>query len=101
MLKSNQNVRLRQPSIKDLDDLLDWENDMLKIDHTDLPIFYTKDQMVVYLNSNQDPFINGQVRYMITLDDKSIGYVDLYDFDLVHSRAVWAFLWIKNFENKE
>ena len=42
MLKSNQNVRLRQPSIKDLDDLLDWENDMLKIDHTDLPIFYTK-----------------------------------------------------------
>ena len=87
MLKSNQNVRLRQPSIKDLDDLLDWENDMLKIDHTDLPIFYTKDQMVVYLNSNQDPFINRQVRYMITLDDKSIGYVDLYDFDLVHSRA--------------
>ena len=100
MLKSNQNVRLRQPSIKDLDDLLDWENDILKIDHTDVPVFYTRDQMVIYLNSTQDPFVNGQVRYMITLDDKSIGYIDLYDFDLVHSRAGVGIFMDKKFRKK-
>ncbi len=87
MLKSNWNIKLRQPSIKDLNDLLDWENDILKIDHTDMPVFYTKDQMVTFLNSNQDPFLNGQVRYMITLDEKSIGYVELYNLDVVHSRG--------------
>ena len=100
MLKSNQNVRLRRPSIKDLDDLLDWENDILKIDHTDVPVFYTRDQMVIYLNSTQDPFVNGQVRYMITFDNKSIGYIDLYDFDLVHSRAGVGIFMDKKFRKK-
>ena len=100
MLKSNWNVRLRQPSIKDLDDLLGWENDVLKIDHTDMPVFYTKDQMVIYLNSNQDLFMNGQVRYMINLDDMSIGYIDLYNFNIVHSRAGVGIFIDKKFRKK-
>jgi len=100
MLKSNWNVRLRQPSIKDLDDLLGWENDVLKIDHTDMPVFYTKDQMVIYLNSNQDPFMNGQVRYMIILNDISTGYIDLYNFDIVNSRAGVGIFIDKNFRKK-
>ena len=100
MLKSNWNVKLRQPSIKDLDDLLGWENDILKIDHTDMPVFYTKDQMVIYLNGNQDPFMNGQVRYMITIDDMSIGYIDLYNFDIVHSRAGVGIFIDKKFRKK-
>ena len=100
MLKSNWNVKLRHPSIKDLDDLLGWENDILKIDHTDMPVFYTKDQMIIYLNSNQDPFIDGQVRYMINLDDISIGYIDLYNFDVVHSRAGVGIFVDKKFRKK-
>ena len=100
MLKSNWNVKLRQPSIKDLDDLLGWENDILKIDHTDMPVFYTKDQMVIYLNCNQDPFMNGQVRYMITIDNMSIGYIDLYNFDIVHSRAGVGIFIDKKFRKK-
>ena len=100
MLKSNWNVKLRQPSIKDLDELLGWENDILKIDHTDMPVFYTKDQMVIYLNGNQDPFMNGQVRYMITIDDMSIGYIDLYNFDIVHSRAGVGIFIDKKFRKK-
>ena len=100
MLKSNWSVKLRQPSIKDLDDLLGWENDILKIDHTDMPVFYTKDQMVIYLNGNQDPFMNGQVRYMITIDDMSIGYIDLYNFDIVHSRAGVGIFIDKKFRKK-
>ena len=100
MLKSNWNVKLRQPSIKDLDDLLVWENDILKIDHTDMPVFYTKDQMVIYLNGNQDPFMNGQVRYMITIDNVSIGYIDLYNFDIVHSRAGVGIFIDKKFRKK-
>lgn len=100
MLKSNWNVKLRQPSIKDLDDLLGWENDILKIDHTDMPVFYTKDQMVIFLNGNQDPFMNGQVRYMITIDNMSIGYIDLYNFDIVHSRAGVGIFIDKKFRKK-
>ena len=100
MLKWNWNVKLRQPSIKDLDDLLGWENDILKIDHTDMPVFYTKDQMVIYLNGNQDPFMNGQVRYMITIDNMSIGYIDLYNFDIVHSRAGVGIFIDKKFRKK-
>lgn len=100
MLKPNWNVKLRQPSIKDLDDLLGWENDILKIDHTDMPVFYTKDQMVIFLNGNQDPFMNGQVRYMITIDNMSIGYIDLYNFDIVHSRAGVGIFIDKKFRKK-
>ena len=52
-----------------------------------MPVFYTKDQMINYLNSSQDLLINGQLRYIITLEEKPIGFIDLYDFDVVHSRA--------------
>ena len=100
MLKSKGIIRLRQPHIKDLNDLLNWENDILKIDHTDMPVFYTKDQMINYLKSSQDLLINGQVRYIITLDEKSIGFIDLYDFDVVHSRAGIGIFLDKNFRRK-
>ena len=108
MLKSKGIIRLRQPHIKDLNDLLNWENDILKIDHTDMPVFYTKDQMINYLNSSQDLLINGQVRYIIVgkqenyeIEEKPIGFIDLYDFDVVHSRAGVGIFLDKNFRKKD
>ena len=80
-------LTLRTPKTSDLEELMIWENDLKKSNHTDFPMFYTRDQMITYLNSNHDIFLQNQQRWIIQLDDVLIGCVDLYDFDMVNSRA--------------
>tara|TARA_B100000424_G_scaffold258889_1_gene241233 strand:+ start:260 stop:757 length:498 start_codon:yes stop_codon:yes gene_type:complete len=80
-------VTLRYPSIDDLEVLLAWENDIQKTSHTDFPVFYTEEQMITFLNGNHDPILNGQVRYMITFQNNLVGFIDLYQLDIIHSRA--------------
>ena len=83
----NNELILRLPDISDLDELMIWENDHKKSNHTDFPMFYARDQMITYLNSNHDLFLQNQQRWIIQLDDVLVGCVDLYDFDMVNSRA--------------
>ena len=80
-------VTLRYPSIDDLEVLLAWENDIQKTSHTDFPVFYTEEQMITFLKGNHDPILNGQVRYMITFQNNMVGFIDLYQLDIIHSRA--------------
>ena len=82
-----KNVTLRRPKLLDLDQLILWENNLDNSLYSDNPIFYTKDQIEEFLNSDQDIFLDRQIRFMIDSGDSTVGCVDLFEYDIVNSRA--------------
>ena len=80
-------ISLRMPNNDDLNVLSMWENDISNSEYTDFPSFYTREQLVQFLDSKQDILMNNQIRYMICVDNNPIGCIDLFDYDLVNSRA--------------
>jgi diamine N-acetyltransferase len=80
-------IELVIPKKSDLSKLLEWENDLSNSEFTDFPIFYSEDQWIEFLSSSHDLFLNNQIRYMIKFEGTCIGCIDLYDYDLVNSRA--------------
>ena len=96
----SNSVILRKPIITDLDQILDWENDLSINKHKDVPVFYTASQIEDFLNSDQDLFLQNQIRYIIEKNSVSLGCIDLYDFNLVNSRAGVGIYIDPNFRNK-
>ena len=82
-----KNVTLRRPKLLDLDQLLLWENNLDNSLYSDNPIFYTKEQIEQFLTSDQDIFLDWKIRFMIDSSDSPIGCVDLFEYDIVNSRA--------------
>ena len=82
-----KNVTLRIPKLLDLDQLLLWENNLDNSLFSDNPIFYTMEQIEEFLNSDQDIFLDRQIRFMIDSNGLSVGCVDLFEYDIVNSRA--------------
>ena len=81
------NIKLRKPLITDLGNHIKWENDSKNNDYTDLPVVYTTQQIEAFLRSDHDLFLQNQLRYIIELNSLSVGCIDLYDYDVVNSRA--------------
>lgn len=75
------------PGQSDLSKLLVWENDLTNAEFTDFPTFQSKDQWLDFLSSTHDLILNNQIRYMIKYAGESIGCIDVFDYDLVNSRA--------------
>lgn len=92
-LLSGPNLQLRALEPHDIDLLYEWENDtsIWKVSNTLTP--FSKFQMEEYvLSAQNDIFISRQLRLMIDLvapidQKKSVGTVDLFDFDPFHFRA--------------
>ena len=87
MLKG-ENIQLRAIEPSDLEILYQWENDtnIWKVSHTITPI--SKHVLTEYLaNAHQDIFIAKQLRLIIEKDERSIGMIDLFDFEPLHQRA--------------
>ena len=82
-----KNVTLRRPKLLDLDQLLLWENNLDNSLFSDNPIFYTAEQIEEFLNSDQDIFLDRQIRFMIDSSGSPVGCVDLFEYDMVNSRA--------------
>ena len=82
-----KNVTLRRPKLLDLDQLLYWENNLDNSLFSENPIFYTTEQIEEFLNSDQDIFLDRQIRFMIDSSGSPVGCVDLFEFDMVNSRA--------------
>ena len=82
-----KNVTLRMPKLLDLDQLLLWENNLDNSLFSDNPIFYTNQQIEQFLTSDQDIFLDGQIRFMIDSSGFPVGCVDLFEYDMVNSRA--------------
>ena len=82
-----KNVTLRRPKLLDLDQLILWENNLDNSLFSENPIFYTTEQIEEFLNSDQDIFLDRQIRFMIDSSGSPVGCVDLFEYDIVNSRA--------------
>ena len=86
---SNDTVRLRAIEPEDIELLYTWENDseIWAVSNTLTP--YSKYILALYIkNSDKDIYESKQLRLMVNNSQgKTIGAVDLFDFDPFHSRA--------------
>lgn len=99
-----KSIRLRALEPGDVDLLYDWENNsgIWSISNTIVP--FSRFILEKYIaDSHLDLFQTKQLRLMIDLihqeNDKTIGAIDLFDFDPMHSRAGIGIL-ISNEENR-
>ena len=94
-----KNITLRKPELLDLDQLILWENNLDNSLFSDNPIFYTKEQIKEFLTSKQDIFLNAQIRFIIVFKGLPVGCIDLFDYDMVNSRAGVGIFVDKKFRN--
>jgi len=98
---SNNIVTLRAIEPEDIELLYTWENDpeTWDVSHTLVP--YSKYILALYIkNSDKDIYESKQLRLMIeNSDGKTVGAIDLFDFDPHHSRAGIGIL-IHNHSNR-
>jgi diamine N-acetyltransferase len=85
----NDKVSLRAIEAEDVELLYNWENDeeTWEVSHTLVP--FSKYILALYIkNSDKDIFETKQLRLMIdSPKGKTVGAIDLFDYDPYHSRA--------------
>ena len=100
MLKG-ENIQLRALEPSDLETLYHWENDIniWKVSQTITP--FSKHVLSKYLeNAHQDIFTAKQLRLIIEKNSRSIGTIDLFDFDPTHQRAAVG-IWIADLGERQ
>jgi diamine N-acetyltransferase len=82
-------ITLRALEPQDIDLLYAWENDeaIWTVSHTIAP--FSKHTLALYVqNSDRDIYETKQLRMMIdTADGKTVGAIDLFDFDPFHEKV--------------
>lgn len=91
MKLENETIRLRAPEPEDLEILYRWENDTSLWLYGDTRVPYSKFGLRQYIEHSIGKSIYelGQIRFMIshTSRSKTIGIIDLFDFDPANHRA--------------
>ena len=102
MFIKNDTITLRCAEPEDAGQIYVWENDrsVWRVSGTHVP--YSRFQIEQFLLGNNDLFSQKQLRLMIDLNDggKSIGCVDIFDYDSINSRAGIGILVDKDFRNQ-
>lgn len=98
---TSEKINFRTIEPKDIDCLLEWENDTdnWKVSNTFVP--FSRKLMEEYIYSAQDIFTTKQIRFII--EDKNniqLGCVDLFEYDPFHLRAGVGILIDKQHRNK-
>jgi diamine N-acetyltransferase len=93
LLLGNDILRLRAPEPEDLEFLYLWENkpELWDAGNTRQP--YSRFALKEYISqTSNDIYTNGHLRLMIekVADSKVVGTVDLFDFDIHHSRIAFG-----------
>lgn len=87
----NANVRLRALEPSDIDLLFEWENDTDNWLISNIQCPFSRNMLERYIESSaQDIFSARQLRLMIDTkgrDSRTVGIIDLFDFDPIHLRA--------------
>lgn len=99
----NETIRLRALEPEDLDVLYRWENDPDLWTYGNTLAPYSKFALREYIaESRQDIFLTRQLRLMIMLKEgnKTVGTIDLYDFDPMNLRAGVGILLDQEYRNK-
>jgi diamine N-acetyltransferase len=90
MFLATENIKLRAPEPEDLEFFYKWENDTSLWNAGNTLSPYSRYDLKKYItSSSKDVYEKRQLRLMIDLMDckKTIGTVDLYDFEPHHNRA--------------
>ncbi len=90
MTLENELIRLRATEPEDLELLYRWENDIANWRHTDTLVPWSRYALKQYIaEAGKNIWESGKLRMMIVVKatGKTVGTVDLYDFDPYHSRA--------------
>lgn len=103
MLLSNDILKLRAPEPEDLDNLYIWENmsEYWETGNTRHP--YSRFTLKEFIsNSNADIYETNQLRMMMddVMTGKTVGTVDLFDFDIHHSRIALGLFVAPDFQGK-
>jgi diamine N-acetyltransferase len=103
MLLESKNIKLRAPEPEDLAFFYKWENDtsLWSAGNTLSP--YSRYDLKQYIaSSSKDVYEMKQLRLMIDLKDdkRTIGIVDLYDFEPHHRRAGTGIFIEEGFRNR-
>ena len=83
----NKIVSLRDPNPSDLTYLLNLENKFSNQTYSEYPKYYSKQEIKNFISKPQDIFMDFQYRYMIEADNSTVGCIDLFEYDMVNSRA--------------
>ena len=89
MILTGELVTLRAIEKSDLNLLYDWENDtdIWKVSNTVVP--FSKDSINQFIENEKDVYLDKQLRLIISSvsENKAIGCIDLFEFDMRHQRA--------------
>ncbi|MDR2916449.1 MAG: GNAT family N-acetyltransferase [Tannerella sp.] len=85
----NDKIKLRAPEPEDLEGFYRWENDTALWSWGSTLVPYSRYELKQYILSAKDIYESKQLRFMIEKkqDRKSVGMIDLYDFEPHHKRA--------------
>jgi diamine N-acetyltransferase len=103
MFLKSQNIYLRAVEPQDASDLYDWENDrsIWAVSNTQIP--FSKFVLEEFVNtSHQDIYTNKQLRLMVneTSSARTVGCIDIFEFDPQHARAGIGIYIHKDFREK-
>ena len=102
MFIQNDIIALRCAEPEDAELIFHWENDRdnWRVSGTFVP--YTRFQIEQFLLSNNDLFSQKQLRLMIDLNEtgKSIGCIDIFDYDSINERAALGILIDKDYRHQ-
>jgi len=97
------NIKLRALEPTDVDLLYSWENNMAiwKVSNTIVP--FSKETISQFISYERDLYADKQLRLVICKleDEKAIGTIDLFDYDLRHQRAGVGVLLAEESERKK
>jgi diamine N-acetyltransferase len=103
MFLKTENIYLRAVEPKDADSLYEWENDrsIWAVSNTQIP--FSRFVLEEFSNySHQDIYTNKQLRLMVDefATGRTVGCIDIFDFDPQHARAGVGIYIHKDFREK-
>ena len=93
-------IKIRDPKISDEFFMKSIENKIENKIYTNSPIFYSNSDIKKFINKKQDIFIDFQYRFTIDFENKPVGFLDLFDFDIVNSRVGLGIIIEKKYRRK-
>jgi diamine N-acetyltransferase len=100
---NGSHIFLRKLQSTDVDVIYEWENDTENWKVSGTTKSFTKEEIETFVNSQQNLALNGQIRYVICLQDskKPIGTIDLFEFDALQKTAgIGILIGDKSYRNK-
>ncbi|MDR1098808.1 MAG: GNAT family N-acetyltransferase [Tannerella sp.] len=102
MLLESENIKLRAPEPEDLEALYRWENDPVLWPSGCTIAPCSRYDLKQYIASPKDLYESCQLRLMIDLkpDFKTVGTIDLYDFEPHHRRAATGMMVDREYQRR-